>query len=133
MKYMLDSNICIYFINGKPQNVLAKLRENLREGIAISAITLMELEHGVFKSERPDKNTDALNKFLSVVKILPFDDGAAVCAGRIKADLQRKGNIIGAYDILIAGHALSEGLILVTNNTREFARVPGLKLEDWTL
>jgi len=131
MKYMLDSNICIYLINKKPKSVLAKLKATIHEGVAISAITLAELEHGVALSVYPEKNADALTQFLSIIEILPFDSKAASQYGLIRADLQRKGTLIGQMDLLIAAHAKANGLIAVTNNTREFARVDGLIVENW--
>ena len=131
MSYMLDTNICIYAIKNKPEQVLQKLKNNLSNGIAISAITLAELEHGVEKSMYPEKNRTALIQFLSILDILPFDDRAAVEYGNICAYLQKKGTPIGTMDTLIAGHARAEGLILVTNNVREFERVPDLIIENW--
>ena len=132
MKYMLDTDICIYVIKKKPDRVLAALHAGVQEGIAISAITLAELEYGVEASAHVEKNTLALNQFLSIMSILPFEDKAAVEYGKIHADLRRKGMLIGSMDMLIAAHAKSKGLILVTNNIREFERVEGLKLENWS-
>lgn len=131
MKYMLDTNICVYLIKKKPENVLINLHANMSEGIAISAITLAELIHGVEASAYPEKNTFALNQFLSIVEILPFDDEAAVEYGKICTALQRQGTPIGPMDMLIAAHARAKGLIIVTNNVREFQRVEGLGLENW--
>lgn len=130
MKYMLDTNMCIY-AQKQNSSVLAKIRENRREGLAVSAITLAELEYGVKASAAPEKNTVALLKFLTVAEILPFDGKAATEYGKIRADLRRRGTPIGNMDMLIAAHAKSEGLIIVTHNTREFERVDGLQLEDW--
>lgn len=93
---------------------------------------LAELEHGVALSAYPEKNSDALTQFLSIIDVLPFDGDAASRYGLIRADLQRKGMLIGQMDMLIAAHAKAHGLILVTNNMREFARVEGLSIEDWT-
>ena len=131
MKYMLDTNICIYAIKNKPEKVLNTLKEKMNDGICISAITLAELAHGVEKSAARDKNRAALLRFLSILTVLPFDDLAAAEYGEVCADLQRKGTPIGTMDMLIAAHAKTEGLILVTNNTREFERVEGLTLENW--
>lgn len=130
MKYMLDTNMCIY-AQKKNENVLAKLKEHWQEGLAISSITLAELEYGVKASAAPEKNSVALLKFLSIVEILPFDTGAAEEYGSICAYLKKKGTPIGTMDMLISAHAKSEGLTVVTHNTREFERVPDLKLEDW--
>ena len=131
MTYMLDTNICIYAIKKRPEQVFEKIKANLFCGLCISAITLAELEHGVEKSQYPDRNRAALLQFLSILEILPFDDDAAVEYGKICADLQRKGTPIGTMDMLIAGHARAEHVILVTNNTREFERVENLRLENW--
>ena len=131
MRYMLDTNICIYAIKNKPEKVLKTLKEKMNDGICISAITLAELAHGVEKSAARDKNRAALLRFLSILTVLPFDDLAAAEYGEVCADLQRKGTPIGTMDMLIAAHAKTEGLILVTNNTREFERVQGLTLENW--
>ena len=131
MTYMLDTNICIYAIKNKPEQVLEKLKQNLSNGICISAITLAELQHGVEKSINPEKNSMALLQFLSILDILPFDDLAAVEYGKICAYLQKRGTPIGTIDMLIAAHAKTENLIIVTNNVREFERVPNLKIENW--
>lgn len=131
MMYMLDTNICIYAIKNKPLQVLNQLKEKYDKGICISAITLAELEHGVEKSSYPDKNRMALIRFLSILKILPFDDMAAAEYGKICAYLQKQGTSIGTMDMLIAGHAKAHHLILVTNNTREFMRIPELQIENW--
>ncbi len=130
MKYMLDTNMCIYAQKGH-ESVISKIRDNYPDGIAISVITLAELEYGVKASAAPEKNAVSLMKFLSIVDILPFDSGAAMEYGNIRADLKRKGSPIGNMDMLISAHALSEDLIVVTHNTKEFERVEGLKIEDW--
>lgn len=131
MTYMLDTNICIYAIKNHPPQVLQRLERQMQAGLCISAITLAELEHGVHKSQHVEKNLESLIKFLGIMTVLPFDDLAAIEYGRIQAYLQKQGTPIGTADALIAGHARSAGLILVTNNTREFERVPRLKLENW--
>ncbi len=131
MKYMLDTNICIYLIKKKPENVLIKLHSNIDNGVSISAITLAELIHGVEASAYPQKNALALNLFLSIVDILPFDDVAAAEYGKICTALRRQGNLIGTMDMLIAAHAKANGLIIVTNNVREFERVEDLRIENW--
>ena len=130
MKYMLDTNMCIYAQKNNT-NVIARIKENFQQGLAISSITLAELEYGVQASVNVEKNTVALLKFLSIVEILPFDGSASVEYGKICADLRRKGTPIGTMDMLISAHAKSENLIVVTHNTREFKRVEGLQLEDW--
>ena len=131
MKYMLDTNICIYIIKHQPENVIRKFMEHDSEDICISAITYAELAHGVEKSQSREKNRIALMVLLSEIQIVPFDDLAAQIYGEIKADLQKKGTPIGPMDTLIAAHAKAMNLTLVTNNTKEFVRVDGLKLEDW--
>lgn len=130
MKYMLDTNMCIYAQKQNP-GVLAKMRENYNRGIAISSITLAELEYGVYASASRERNTVALLKFLSVVEVLPFGSGAAEEYGIIRAELRKMGTPIGAMDMLIAAHAKAEKLTVVTHNTREFERIEGLQLEDW--
>lgn len=131
MKYMLDTNICIYAIKKQPEQVLAKIKEKRELGLCISAITLSELEYGAAKSANPEKNRTAIMRLLFVLDVLPFGDKAAMEYGMIRAHLERKGTPIGPLDMLIASHAKSEGQILVTNNVKEFVRVPGLKVENW--
>ncbi|MCM1524143.1 MAG: type II toxin-antitoxin system VapC family toxin [Ruminococcus sp.] len=132
MKYMLDTNMCIYAQKQEP-SVLSKIRENYEDGIAISSITLAELEYGVQASVNVERNTVALLKFLAVVDVLPFENGAAAEYGKIRADLRKKGTPIGLMDMLIAAHAKAENLTVVTHNTREFERVKDLRLDDWYL
>ncbi len=131
MKYMLDTNICVYLIKKKPQAVLERLHLNMMEGISISSITLAELEYGVAMSERYETNANALAQFLTLPTILDFDTTAATEYGIIRANLRRKGTPIGSMDTLIAAHAKACGLILVTNNMKEFERVENLQLENW--
>ena len=133
MKYMLDTDICIYVINHRVKSVLEMFRKNINEGIAISAITLSELEYGLAASKKHNDNRDLLSEFLSFIEVLSFDEAAAACYGPVCASLKRKGTPIGALDELIAAHALSAGLTLVTNNLREFGRVDGLNPENWVL
>ncbi len=131
MIYMLDTNMCIYIIKKKPLKVFETLKQLSIGDVCISAITLAELEYGVEKSQQRERNKIALTSFLVPMEILPFTVVAAAAYGKIRAALEKKGQIIGAYDLLIAAHALSENLILVTNNTKEFSRIPGLLLQDW--
>lgn len=131
MKYMLDTNICIYAVKHKPEIVIKNFLAHEPDEICISVITYSELMHGVEKSQAVEKNRIALSLFLSAISILNFDGAAAETYGKIRTDLERKGMPIGPMDMLIAGHAKSEGLILVTNNTREFERVDDLQVEDW--
>lgn len=132
MKYMLDTNICIYAIKHKPDTVIKKFLSHDPEELCISAITYAELMHGVEKSMAVEKNRIAMSLFLSPITILQFDERAAEEYGRIKAELEKKGTPIDPMDTLIASHTKSRGLIIVTNNTREFNRVAGLTIEDWT-
>lgn len=131
MKYMLDTNICIYLIKKKPENVLIHLHKNIEDGIAISTITLAELSYGVEASAFPERNALALTQFLSIVDILPFDDESAAEYGKICAALKKQGTPIGIMDTLIAAHARAKKLIVVTNNVREFERVDGIIIENW--
>ncbi|MBR1529748.1 MAG: type II toxin-antitoxin system VapC family toxin [Oscillospiraceae bacterium] len=131
MKYMLDTNICIYIINKKYENVMKQFHDKLKNGICISAITLAELKHGTAKSQNPKKNNAMLSKLIKELTVIPFDSDAADEYGEICAYLQKKGTPIGTMDMLIAAHAKAEDLTLVTNNMREFERVPDLKLENW--
>ena len=128
---MLDTNICIYAMKNKPERVLNRLKEELDSGICISSITLAELEYGMKHSSDPARNEQALLRFLVPLSILPFGAAAASEYGEIRAYLQRQGTPIGPLDMLIAGHAKAENLILVTNNVREFERVPDLEIENW--
>ena len=131
MKYMLDTNICIFIIKHQPENVIRNFMEHDPDDICISAITYAELAHGVEKSQAREKNRIALTVLLSEIQIVPFDDLAAQVYGAIRADLQKRGTPIGPLDTLIAAHAKALNLTLVTNNTKEFARVEGLDLDDW--
>ncbi len=127
----LDTSICIYIIKRKPASVLQHFQQYQLGDIGMSAITLAELQFGVAKSQAPQRNQDALDEFLIPLEILPFSDSAAHSYGQIRAALERQGEVIGANDLLIAAHALSLDALLVTNNTREFERVAGLKLANW--
>lgn len=131
MTYMLDTNICIYVMKKRPENVLRRFRKELYSGLCISSITLAELEYGMKHSSDPVRNEQALLRFLAPLSILPFGQAAASEYGEIRAYLQSQGTPIGPLDMLIAGHARSEGMILVTNNGKEFERVPDLVLENW--
>lgn len=131
MRYMLDTNICIFLIKHRPESVIRRFLELEPRDICISSITYAELVYGVEKSRAKEKNQVALILLLSEIEILPYDDVAAQTYGVIRADLQRKGTPIGPLNMLIASHAKSRGLTLVTNNTGEFERVEGLKVEDW--
>ncbi len=130
LKYMLDTNIAIYVIKRRPIEILQTFNQHA-EQLCISTITLAELVHGVEKSALPEKNRKNVEDFVSRLEVLEYGNKAASHYGDIRADLERKGTTIGVNDLHISGHARSEGLILVTNNTREFERVSGLRLENW--
>jgi tRNA(fMet)-specific endonuclease VapC len=133
--YMLDTNTCIYAMQGakkdKYAHVTGTFKEKIRHGLSISSITLAELEYGVAYSAQPEQNAVALLQFLAVFDIMPFEEIAASEYGKIRAGLKRKGLLIGPNDMLIAAHAKSLGYILVTSNRHAFERVIGLQLEDW--
>ena len=131
MKYMLDTNICIYIIKEKPPIVLDRFKENYRKGLCISSVTLAELAHGVEKSASREKNALMLKRLIEFLPVIPFDDAASYEYGKICAYLQKQGTPIGQMDMLIAAHAKVNYLTLVTNNTREFLRVSGLDVENW--
>ena len=131
MKYMLDTNICIYIMKKNPSQVIEKYLSLNPSERCISSITLAELEFGVYKSNNPMKNLMALRIFLAGIKILPFDETAAIEYGEIRATLEKRGTPIGANDLLISAHAKSLQLTLITNNLKEFHRVDGLQVENW--
>jgi len=131
MKWMLDTNVCIAIIRCQPESALKRLRGKAIGQVGISSITLAELEFGAAKSQRSEQARLALAEFLLPLEIAPFDDAAAAAYGPVRAALEKKGKPIGPLDTLIAAHALALGTVLVTNNTREFARLPGLSVEDW--
>jgi Predicted nucleic acid-binding protein, contains PIN domain len=131
MKFMLDTNICIYLIRKNPVRVLKKLQEIKASEVCISSITLAELEYGVQKSQNQNQNRIALTEFIAPLEIEPFEEDAAIKFGEIRTGLEKKGSVIGAYDMLIAAHALSLNVTLVTNNLREFLRIPSLRVENW--
>ena len=129
-KYLLDTNICIYVIKRKPIELLSVFNEKAGQ-MAISSITLAELVHGVEKSQQQKNNRLILEDFISHLAVLDYTAKAAQQYGIIRAELEQKGTPIGVNDLHIAGHAMSEGLVLVTNNEKEFGRVNGLKVENW--
>ena len=133
MKYLLDTNMCIYIIKQQPESVIKKFKTLQLGDIGISSITFAELTYGVEKSARPTQNKSALEKFTLALDIMPFDDNAASHYGNIRAVLEKKGLPIGALDLMIAAHARSIAAIVVTNNSKEFSRVPGLVVENWVL
>jgi tRNA(fMet)-specific endonuclease VapC len=131
MRYMLDTKICIYAIKHKPEKVFLKLQETDPEDVCISSITYAELVHGVEKSASVERNRVALSLLLSNIEIKDFDVKAADEYGKIRADLEKKGTPIGPLDMMIAGHAKSLGLAVVTNNVKEFSRVNGIEVVNW--
>ena len=130
LRYLLDTNIVIYVLKSRPVEVLAKFNANASR-MAISSITLAELMHGAEKSQRVSENLSAIEDFSSRLQVLPYGTKAAQHYGAIRAALERLGQSIGVNDLHLAGHARSEGLVLVTNNVAEFERVPALELENW--
>lgn len=131
MKYLLDTNICIYTIRQKPKRVLTRFQACEVGEIGISSITAAELWYGVEKSTQKEQNEEALSKFLFPLEIAPFETSAAEAYGVIRAELETQGLPIGGLDMLIAAQAVSLGAVLVSNNEREFKRVPRLQLENW--
>lgn len=131
MKLMLDTNVCIYLIKEQPASVVGRFASHPVGDIGISVITLAELEYGVTKSSRPAKNREALEQFVSPLEVAPFDRQATAAYGRLRTTLEKKGQPIGSMDLLIAAHAISLDVRLITHNVKEFGRVPGLRIEDW--
>ena len=127
---LLDTNICIYIINTRPPEVLARFHQFRLGEIGASSVVAAELAYGVAKSGS-ERNRKALEMFLAPLEIIPFDEKAIWAYGELRADLERQGQLIGSLDTLIAAHALSLNALLVTNNTREFSRVKDLRLENW--
>ncbi|MCF6264282.1 MAG: tRNA(fMet)-specific endonuclease VapC [Xanthomonadales bacterium] len=130
LKYMLDTNIAIYVIKRRPIEMLEIFNQHTGQ-LCISSITLAELLHGVEKSEFVEKNRNNVENFISRLEVIDYGNKAAAHYGDIRAELEQKGMTIGVNDLHIAGHARSEGLIIVTNNLREFERVSGLRVENW--
>ena len=130
LKFMLDTNICIFTIKNRPEAVRMAFMAHHGQ-LCISTVTLMELVYGAEKSSGPQRNLAVVEGFAARLEVLNYDQDAAIHTGQLRAELALLGKPIGPYDQMIAGHARSQGLILVTNNTREFERVPGLRIEDW--
>ena len=131
MRYLLDTNICIYLIKRRPPEVLEQFRQHSPQDVAISTITLFELQYGIEKSQYQQRSENALTKFLLPLDLINLDRSAAIEAAAIRAQLERKGIPIGPYDLLIAGLARSRDMTLVTNNTNVFERIVDLHLENW--
>lgn len=129
--YLLDTNICINIMKNSFPALTERLLKESPNDVAISSITLFELEYGASKSRWGDRNRDKLYSFLAPFTILPFSDKDAICAGKLRALLSNQGSPIGPYDIQIAAQAYSRGLTVVTRNVSELSRIPGLKVENW--
>ena len=133
MRYLLDTNVCIYIAKRKPAAMLARFKR-LRPGdVGMSIITYLELVYGAWNSQRTEANLAIIDQLRLIIPVQPLDVAIATHYGRLRTGLERKGRPIGGYDLLIAAHALSLGLTLVTNNVREFARVEGLRLANWAV
>lgn len=132
IKYLLDINLCIRVLRDRPQGLRERFNAEA-SSLSISSVVLYELLYGAAKSSRPIENRHAVEAFAARLEVLAFDDDAAAHAGEIRAELERQGTQIGSYDLLIAGHARSRGLVVITGNLGEFRRVEGLRCEDWEL
>ncbi len=131
MKYLIDTNICIYIMNNRPIDVIKKFKKvNIGE-VGVSTVTISELQYGVAKSQQRKKNQSRLNEFIAPLILLPYDSDAAKTYGDIRYSLEKVGHPIGPLDLLIAAHAMSQNLIIVTNNDKEFSRIKDLKVENW--
>ena len=133
MRYLLDSNICVYALKNRPPKVLRRLEVAGRATVAVSVITVLELRQGANKSQRPEINHAALDDLLGPITVLPFEETDALVAAQVRASLERIGRPIGDFDSLIAAHALARDLTVVTNNVDEFERVPDLRVENWAV
>ncbi len=131
MRYLLDTNICIYALKNRPPEVLQRLQEVGREAVAVSVVTVLELRHGAENSQQPVASHLRLDFFLKPIPVLNFEQDDALAGARVRAHLQLRGTPIGDFDNLIAAQAIARNLILITNNVLEFARVPGLQVENW--
>jgi tRNA(fMet)-specific endonuclease VapC len=131
MRFMLDSNICIELIRKRDERVLRRMKRRSPEEICVSSVTLSELEYGAAKSVNPEKNRLALAEFMTPLAVAPYDDAVAPVYGRVRTALEKAGTPIGPLDTMIAAHALSLGLTVVTDNEGEFRRVAGLKVQNW--
>jgi len=131
IRYLLDTNICIYLIKKNPEILIANLRKAIKAGVGISSITMSELEYGVQKSKMFEQNSVNLLRFLVQFDIIPYDENAAREYGIIRANLERRGKVIGNMDMLIGAHAKSMNTTLVTNNEKEFKRIEGLRIANW--
>jgi tRNA(fMet)-specific endonuclease VapC len=131
MQYLLDTDICIYLLKRKPPQVISRFRQQAAGSVGVSTVTVAELHYGAVKSQQPERNLQALENFLLPLEICAFDLAASASYGQVRAELERAGNPIGPLDTMIAGHALSLSVILVTNNVSEFQKVAGLQIDNW--
>ena len=131
MKYLIDTNICIYIMNNQPPEVLEKFKRVGVGNVGISSITVSELYYGACKSNKIKQNIKRLEEFLYPFEILTYDEIASREYGKIRSRLEKKGPVIGPLDMLIAAHALSKKLIIITNNSKEFKRISSLQVENW--
>jgi tRNA(fMet)-specific endonuclease VapC len=131
MTYLLDTNTCIKYLNGKSENIRQRLEASQPQDIVLCSVVKAELFYGAMKSANPQKNLAKLQPFVSRFVSFPFDDAASTEYGRIRAELEKQGTPIGPNDLLIAAIGLANDITVVTHNTREFSRVAGLRLEDW--
>ena len=131
MRYLLDTTICIYLIKKRPKEVLSQFKQHSPQDVAISTITLFELQYGIEKSQYPQQSKNALARFLLPLNLISVDRSSAIESAVIRAQLEKKGTPIGPYDILIAGLAISRDMVLVTNNIKKFERVDNMYLENW--
>ena len=130
LRYMLDTNLCILLLRDRPQGLRERFNAEA-DALCISSVVLSELLYGAGRSARPIENRQEVERFAARLEVLPFDAEAAAHAAEIRVALERRGRMIGAYDLLIAGHARSRGLVVVTSDLKEFGRVDGLRCEDW--
>ncbi len=133
MRFLLDTNVCVDYLNGRYPSVTERLQRSNPEHLRVSSIAVAELRYGADKSADPAGNHERLDVLLDELESLAFDAEAASHYGRVRSSLERRGKVIGPNDLLIAAHALSLGVVLVTDNTREFEQVAGLRLENWRL
>jgi tRNA(fMet)-specific endonuclease VapC len=131
MRFMLDTNVCVDLIRNRNDRILRRMKRHGTDKLCVSSVTLSELEYGAAKSSDPGRNRLALAEFLSPLAVLPYDDGVAPVYGHVRAALEKAGTPIGPLDTMIAAHALSLGLTVVTDNEREFRRVAGLTVQNW--
>ncbi len=131
MRYLLDTNVCVDYLRGRHPQVTRRIQQSTPEDLRVSSVAVGELRYGAQKSDHPERNHDRLDLFLAEVGCVNFDTEAAAVYGRERARLEARGLVIGPYDLQIAAHALSLGLVLVSDNVREFRRVAGLRVENW--